>query len=560
MPNNLMDIDYLPINVAIYKKVDDDFIFIDFNKKAELTDHIDKLALIGKRLTEVFPSVKKFGLFDVLLRVHKTGQQELFESAFYEDERISGWRKNEIVKLQNGNIAAFYTDNSIEVELEKHGLKLEKRLSETEALLERQKSIFQEIIQNADAIAVQGYDKNHEVIYWNRGSENLYGYASEEALGKTLEELIIPQELREIVYNGLEEWIRKDVAILPSELTLKHKNGNDVNVYSHHAMIRENDKNIEMYCIDVDLNKVNRLQKALTTEKNFLNTILDVIPDPVWLKDLDGKYLKCNSRFEQLYGAKESEILGRTDFDFIDKDLATFFKNNDKLALESGTSRINEEYLRFADGSHEGLFETIKTPMRDENNDFIGVLGVARDIKERKEREEQLEIHAHYDALTGLANRALFIDRLKELLKKRFTSDRYHSVLFIDLDCFKDVNDALGHNAGDEVLVETAKRITRSVRRGDTVARLGGDEFTVLLENIHSPYEAQRIAQKIVNALREPFKLKGEEANVTTSVGIAIAPNDGRTHDELLNCADKAMYRAKAKSKNRYEFYSSFEE
>ncbi|MEA3521449.1 MAG: GGDEF domain-containing protein, partial [Campylobacterota bacterium] len=155
----------------------------------------------------------------------------------------------------------------------------------------------------------------------------------------------------------------------------------------------------------------------------------------------------------------------------------------------------------------------------------------------------------------GLANRALFMDRLKELMKKRFLKERYHSILFIDLDHFKEINDSFGHAYGDKVLIETAQRIKKSVRKGDTVARLGGDEFTVLLENIHSPFEAQRIAQKILDTLREPFDIDNHKVNVTTSIGISIAPDDTKTYDELLNCADKAMYKAKAKSKDRYEFY-----
>jgi len=558
MLNNLIDINSIPLNIAIYKKVVGDFIFVDFNKKAEITESIDKLSLINKKLTEVFPGVKEFGLFDVLLRVYETGQSEIFESMFYKDERISGWRKNEVIKLPNGNVAAFYSDNSIEKELEAHGLKLEKQLNETEEKLEHQKCIFHEIIEYANAISVQGYNKNHEVIYWNQGSENLYGYTKKEALGRKLEDLIIPLKMRAVVHEGIEQWIHNNILIPSSELTLNNKEGNDVYVYSHHAMIKIKKDEPELYCIDINLNETNRLQRALLVEKNFLRTILDVIPDIVWLKDLNGKYLKCNSKFEQFYGAKEVDILGKTDFDFVSNDLATFFRNNDKKALENQAPRINEEYLTFKDGSHEGLFETIKTPVKDINGEFIGVLGVARDIKERKQKEEQLEIYAHYDILTGLANRALFMDRIKQLLKKRFVADRFHSILFIDLDHFKDVNDTLGHNAGDKVLVETAKRIKRSVRKGDTASRLGGDEFTVLLENIHSPLEAEHIAQKIVTILREPFLIDNKSILVTVSIGISIAPTDSTNHNELLNCADKAMYRAKAKFKNRYEFYKPF--
>lgn len=549
MPNSMINIDYLSINVVIYKKVDDDFVFVDFNKQAELTDDLDKKSLINKKLTEVFPKVKEYGFFDVLVKVNETGLSETFQSPHYIDDKIICWRKKEIYKLENGNVAVFYTDSSFEK-------LLEEQLSKTESLLEHQKTIFQEIIENSDAIAVQGYNQDHEVIYWNKGSERLYGYSKEEALGKKLEELIVPETDKEFVYKSVQDWLDKDIPIKPSELTLQDKDGNPVYVYSNHALIRVSDALSEMYCIDIDLNEIKLLQKELLEQKRFLHAIFDVIPDIVWLKDLDGKYLKCNAMFERLYGASESLILGRTDFDFVNKELADFFRKNDQLALKQGSSRVNEEYLTFADGSHEGHFETIKTPMKNEDGEIIGVLGVARDINERKKKEKQLEISANYDNLTGLANRALFMDRLQELLKKRHIEGRQHSLLFIDLDHFKEINDTIGHSAGDEVLIETAKRITKSVRKGDAVSRLGGDEFTVLLENIRSKDEVQNIAEKILQTLRKPFYVQGHELHITVSIGISISPDDTITPDTLLQYADKAMYRAKEKSKDSYEFYS----
>lgn len=549
MTSSMINIDNLPINVAIYKKVDDNFVFVDFNKQAELTETVDKKSLINKKLTEVFPTIKEYGLFDVLVRVHETGISETFESSFYEDNRISGWRKNEIYKLDNGNIAAFYTDTSFQK-------RLQDQLSKTVSLLEHQKNIFQEIIEDSESISVQGYNQDHEVIYWNKGSHCLYGYSKEEALGNKLEDLIIPEQDKKLVHKSVQDWVDKDIPIEASELTLKAKNGNPVHVYSNHSLVRVTDTLSEMYCIDIDLSDTKLLQKQLIEQKNFLHAIFDILPDIVWLKDLDGVYLKCNTKFEQFYGASESEIIGHTDFDFVDEKLAIFFRNNDQLALKRGSSRVNEEYLTFADGSHEGHFETIKTPMKNERGEIIGILGIARDINDRKKREKQLKISANYDNLTGLANRALFMDRLKVLLNKRHVEGMLHSILFIDLDHFKEINDTIGHSAGDEVLIETAKRIKNSVRKGDTVSRLGGDEFTVLIENIHLTTEAQNIADKILHILREPFYIQGHTLYITTSIGISVYPHDTTTPDMLLSYADRAMYRAKEKSKDRYEFYS----
>ena len=423
-------------------------------------------------------------------------------------------------------------------------------------LLEYEKHVFQRVMDGSESISVQGYNENHEVIYWNKASETIYGYTRAEAIGKKLEDLIIPAEARDFVRNSVDNWIDNDVAIPSSELVLADKYGNDVNVFSQHVMIKDASNKSEMYCLDINLKEIKQLQQELTLEKNFLNAIFDVIPDLVWLKDTDGVYLKCNHMFERFFGAKESEIINKTDFDFVDKELAQFFRDHDNLAIKAGKPTINEEYLTFADGSHEGIFETIKTPMKDENGDVIAVLGVARDISERKAREKELENYANHDALTGLTNRTVFMDRLKQLLNQRETKKVYHAVLFVDLNKFKEINDTVGHSVGDEVLVMVAARLKKLIRKGDTVSRLGGDEFTILLENIEKPIKAVNIAQKVLDNIREPFIVGENKFFITSSIGISISPDDSTSAVDLIKFADKAMYQAKGSGKDTYKFYT----
>ena len=552
----LSDIDLLPISVAVYRKKGNDFMFIAFNKTAEKTDKISPIELIGKTLTEVFPGIKDFGLLDVLLRVERTGESEVFETKFYKDDRISGWRHNDVVRLESGVVAAFYSDKNIEKELETKGIELKKQLTETEIQLEHQKHAFQEIMENSESISVQGYNKNHEVIYWNRASETMYGYSKEEAIGKKLEDLIIPLEAQEFVRDAVDNWIDNDIAIPSSELVLQDKYGNDVNVFSQHVMVKIDVNDPEMYCLDINLKEIKKLQQELTLDRNFLNTIFDILPDLVWLKDIDGVYLKCNQMFEQFFGAKESEIVGKTDFDFVDKELAQFFRDHDIISINADKPTINEEYLTFSDGSYKGMFETIKTPMKDKNKNIIGVLGIARDISDRKRREKELETYANYDRLTGLTNRTVFMDRLTQLLNTREEKDIYHAVLFIDLDKFKEINDTMGHAIGDEILIMVASRLKDIIRIGDTLARLGGDEFTMLLENIEKPIRATVVAQKVLEVLREPFSVNEHDFYITSSIGISIFPDDSKNADKLLQFADSAMYKAKEKGKDTFEFYT----
>ncbi len=551
-----LDIDLLPVGVAVYQKDGDDFIFIAFNKQAELIDSTSADMLLNKKLTEVFPGVKEFGLFDILVRVEQSGKSEIFETKFYKDERISGWRRNEIVKLSNGVVAAFYSDRDIEKELKEKGLKLEKKLNNIETKLEHQKHVFQQIMENSEAISVQGYNEKREVIYWNKASETLYGYTRDETFGKKLEDLIIPDFMHDGVKELINNWIQNDVPIPSSEVTLVDKNGNDVNVFSQHVAIRNSSNSFEMYCIDIDLKEIKKLQEELTLEKNFLNTIFDIIPDLVWLKDVDGIYLKCNHMFERFFGAKESEILNKTDFDFIDAELAQLFRDHDNLAINADKPTINEEYLTFADGTHKGDYETIKIPMKDSKGNLSGILGIARDVSERNRREKELEKFANYDTLTGLTNRTVFMDRLTQLINTRESSDAFHTVLFIDLDKFKEINDTMGHTVGDEILIMVATRLKDVIRKGDTLARLGGDEFTILLKNIEKPIRASIVAQKVLEILREPFFINDHSFYITSSIGISTFPDDANSAEKLLQFADSAMYKAKEKGKDTFEFYT----
>ena len=556
MFNNTLDIDLIPVNVAVYKKDGDDFTFIGFNKAAQKIENISADTLIGKKLTEVFPGVKEFGLFEILLRVEESGISEVYETEFYSDDRVSGWRHNEIVKLEDGVVAAFYSDKNTEKELESKGLILSKKLNETEKKLEHQKKVFQEIIESSESISVQGYNQNHEVIYWNRASELIYGYTEAEALGKKLENLIVPTSIKKSICSALDDWITKDKDIQPSELTLHNKNGEDVNVFSHHSIVREDSNNIEIYRLDIDLKDVKKLQIELKEERNFLRSILNVIPDLVWLKDINGVYLKCNPMFEKLYGAKEAQILNKTDFDFVDKELAELLRANDSLAIKANQPTTNEEYFVYADGSAKGIHETVKTPLKDINGNIIGVLGISRDISERKEREKQLEHYANYDTLTGLTNRVVFNDRLNHLLSQRIAQKIYHAVLFIDLDRFKEINDTMGHSVGDQILIMVANRLKSITRKGDTLARIGGDEFTMILQNINNPLQASIVCDKILSILKEPLEIDGHHFHVTSSIGISIYPDDSTSSENLVKYADSAMYHAKENGKNNYQFYT----
>ena len=193
---------------------------------------------------------------------------------------------------------------------------------------------------------------------------------------------------------------------------------------------------------------------------------------------------------------------------------------------------------------------------RDSSDDFTGFVAIFSDITQRKQYEEQIWRQAHFDTLTGLPNRSLFIDRLSQEVAHAHRNRSRLVLMFIDIDHFKWVNDSLGHVAGDRLLQEGAKRILKCVRASDTVARLGGDEFTVILPQA-SELGRERIARKILSLLAQPFVLTpSQETHVSGSIGIAVYPDNGMDAEELIKNADTAMYRAKAAGRNTYEFFT----
>ena len=185
--------------------------------------------------------------------------------------------------------------------------------------------------------------------------------------------------------------------------------------------------------------------------------------------------------------------------------------------------------------------------------DFVVVI---KDISERKRVEGELMRLANHDSLTGLPNRMQLQDRLSQAIAYAARAGRHVAVLFIDLDRFKNINDSLGHEAGDAVIAEVGRRLSENVRRGDTVARLGGDEFVVVLADVAREEEVAAVAKKILGALFRPMMLQGQELSPVGSIGISLYPKDGQDSQALLKNADAAMYRAKDAGSNNFQFYA----
>ncbi len=196
--------------------------------------------------------------------------------------------------------------------------------------------------------------------------------------------------------------------------------------------------------------------------------------------------------------------------------------------------------------------------IKNEKNEITNFVGIFQSIERQKLVESQLKKMAHYDALTNLPNRTLFYDRLDKAMQRAQRDNTMLSIIFVDLDDFKIINDTLGHSSGDIVLSETAKRLTHIVRNSDTVARLGGDEFVIILEKVSQLSDVSYIADKIITEVKIPMQLKDDKnCEIGVSLGISTYPNQTTDKKELLEFADSAMYEAKQNGKNCYKIYDN---
>jgi diguanylate cyclase (GGDEF)-like protein/PAS domain S-box-containing protein len=304
-------------------------------------------------------------------------------------------------------------------------------------------------------------------------------------------------------------------------------------------------------------NSVSSYSSPQHQEIRLLEAMLQASPDPSAIFDPDGKLLFLNTAMADLASVQPRDAIGKTTLE-LELGLGFAVELHEAIVktVTTGQFQRREFYCRLPSG-RDVYFDSQLVPVFDDRNEVQAVTKTLRDITERKQVEYQVWRSANFDSLTGIPNRRLFLDRLQQALleaKRKYSS---LALLFIDLDRFKQTNDQLGHEAGDQLLGQVAQRISTNIRAMDTVARLGGDEFTVILKDT-SGEGAKKAAKALLANLEEGFDVDSHRVHLSGSIGVTLFPNDGMDADQLMHNADQAMYTAKQHGGQQIQLYESW--
>jgi diguanylate cyclase (GGDEF)-like protein/PAS domain S-box-containing protein len=427
----------------------------------------------------------------------------------------------------------------------------EKRAAGRKALkLARQQ--LQLVLDHVPAL-IGNLDTQRRYRFVNRAYGEWFGQAPESFIGRTSTEML-GEDLASRLRDSVQRALAGETVLLDMPIA-----GRDASVV--YVPQWEDGKVHGVIVLAKDISARKAAERALFEEKQRIQVTLDSIGDAVVACDRDLRVTLLNPVAEVMTGWSEREAIGQ----FVDEviqlvdlthgatplsPLRIAIRDNRTVALQTDTA------LRRRDGS-ETPIEDSAAPIHDSTGNVVGGVMVFRDISELRSMAVKMSHLAQHDYLTDLPNRVLLHDRLSHALAAALGGfGAAGAVMFLDLDHFKTINDSLGHQVGDRVLQEVSRRLVASVRDDDTVSRQGGDEFVVLLERLHDPRDAARVAEKMLRAMREPIDADGHRLHVSLSIGIALFPQDGDDARTLLMQADTALYHAKRAGRDQYSYFS----
>ena len=396
-------------------------------------------------------------------------------------------------------------------------------------------------------------DLDGRVVFINQQTEELLGWRCDELHGQPLHDIIHFQRADGSAYPVVEcdAWISLQTQTLRrnSDDVFTRKDGTIIPVSHVTTPMRVDGRFLGLTIAFHDI----RERKRAEAELKLQSTALSAAANAIFITDCNGYIEWVNQAFERMSGYSAAESLGKNPrlINSGHHDRA-FFKTIWETLLTGSVWR-GEVVERHKKG-HLYTVEQTLTPIM-EAGQVSHFIAIHEDISERKQAEEQIRYMALYDGLTGLPNRELLREHMQRALASANRNERLVGVLFLDLDHFKDINDTLGHDIGDKLLQQVAKRLRSCVRNTDSVTRFGGDEFAIIQTDLIHVDGCAALAEKIINTLAQPYHIDGHEVHSSASIGITLYPFDDGDMEQLLKHADMAMYRAKAEGRNNFQFF-----
>nr|WP_250890777.1 EAL domain-containing protein [Sphingobium nicotianae] len=424
--------------------------------------------------------------------------------------------------------------------------------------LEQSEARFRAVTTAAqDAIIV--VDGSGKIDFWNSSAERILGYSAAEALGREVHDLLVPPKFREDAARGMETFGATGQGRLvgrTTEFSALRKDGVEIAVEISLAGAKLDERTSAIGILR-DITERKRAEEKLQFANLLLKTQMEASLDGILIVDAQARIISFNQRFIEIWNVPQADLLAGDDNVILAKVQSSVKES----------SRFIERVRYLYDHPDEDGYDDLETvdqrslerytvALKAPSGEYLGRAWFFRDITERKRAAEIAHRSAREDILTGLANRAVFVEDLEHAIASAKRGVSSFAVIYLDLDHFKDVNDTLGHPIGDQLLKAVAGVLRSHTRETDTVARFGGDEFAIIVADIRDPTDAAILADKLIDALSAPFIVQGHEVHSGASLGIAMFGADAPDAETLLSYADVALYRAKSDGRGGYRFFT----
>ncbi|MCU5774514.1 EAL domain-containing protein [Erwiniaceae bacterium BAC15a-03b] len=514
---------------------------------------------------------KHFSLFysvqERMAYIPEKNLQQAFRTGRFEDQ---GWRyrKDGSAFWANVVIDAIYDDAGKLIGYAKITRDCtEEQRARREQSEQEQK--FRLLVEGVTDYAIYMLDPLGRVVNWNAGAQRAKGYVSDEIVGRhfslfysaqdrqnKLPDVNLATALRTGRFED-EGWrYRKDGSAFWAHVVIDAIYDDNRSLIGYAKITRDvtERREYEQQILRArDLAEAN--SAAMDALSKFLDTIIANIPSCVIVEDaISREILLVNSKAESLLGSSRTRMQGKKPHECMTAQLSDYFNRLSDDALRSEGVHKSEQLLATSGGDR--ILHTRAVMARGNDARTHYVLLIADDVTDQRAADARIHHMAHHDNLTSLPNRVLFSQRLNDALRQDTASGKQTAALCLDLDNFKNVNDSLGHQIGDELLRAVAKRLRGVLRDEDTLARIGGDEFAIVLPALSHQQEAEAVATRLIDVVRPVINIEGHNLAVGLSIGVALASADLVTTDHLLRCADMALYEAKRNGRNRFENFT----